>query len=47
MLCSGSEMSCFAPSFPQTYLESAGKAQVTVLNVVQNTKLYGVGRGTL
>ena len=47
MPCRGSEISCFVPSFPETYLESAGKAQVTIPNKVQNTKLYGAGRDTL
>ena len=47
MLCRGSEMSCFVHSFPETYLESTGKAQVTIPNKVQTTKLYGAGRDTL
>ena len=40
-------MSCFVPSFPETYLESAGKVEVTIPNRVQITKLYGAGRDTV
>jgi len=47
LLCRGSEMSCFVPSFPGTYLESSGKAKVTIPNKVQITKLYGACRDTL
>jgi len=47
MLCRGSEKSCFVLSFLETYLESAGKAQVTFHKKVQNAKLYGAGRDTL